>query len=167
MGRYPFPEASNAYLEFVRPFVAELAAKERGRKLRMIASALADLDTERWTLTIEHPKGEGAWASAGERIAIFPSVRSNVVDFLDARARRVHGLGLDPQRFEPLIPNDRAESYTEAGWRRRRLRTFREAGVEGANFRILRPIFVRFTASPQISQCGARYTAALERRTRR
>lgn len=42
MGRYQFLEASNAYLEFVRPFVAELTAKEGGRKLRMIAKALAD-----------------------------------------------------------------------------------------------------------------------------
>ena len=42
MGRYPFLEASNAYQEFVRPFVADLTHKARGRKLRMIARALAD-----------------------------------------------------------------------------------------------------------------------------
>lgn len=263
VGRYPFLEASNAYLEFVRPFVAELTAKERGRKLRMIARALADrgitthpakwgereigafvgwmkesgfepeyqaklvqyvrgllrfagnpvlermtgarivrlprkaekpvyaksdawyaetmakleglsnwgaeavrfalafyyttglrvkelrlarladLDTERWTLTIEHPKGEGAWASAGERIAIFPSVRPNVLDFLEARARRLRDLGFDPSRSEALIPNDIGSFYSEAGWRKRRLKTFREAGIERANFRILRPSFAQ------------------------
>ena len=42
MGRYPFLEASSAYLEFVRPFIADLTAKERGRKLAMIGRAMAE-----------------------------------------------------------------------------------------------------------------------------
>jgi len=263
MGRYPFLEASNEYLEFVRPFVADLTAKERRRKLCMIGRAMAergvsmhptkwgereigafvawmkesgfepeyqakllqylrgllrfvgnpvlermkgakivrlpskaekpvyvkddawyaetmakleglsnwgatvvrfalafyyhtglrvkelrlarlsDLDTARWTLTVEHPKGEGAWAAAGERIAIFPSLRPHVLDFLEARARRLRDLGLDPEKVEPLIPNDRGTYYSEAGWRRRRLKTFAEAGIGDANFRILRPSFAQ------------------------
>jgi len=263
MGRYPFLEASNAYLEFVRPFVAELTAKERGRKLRMIAKALADrgvsshpakwgereigafvawmkesgfepeyqakllqyvrgllrfvgnpvlermkgarivrlpskaekpvyvkddgwyaetmaklevlsnwgaeairfamafyyhtglrvkelrlarlsdLDTARWTLSIEHPKGEGAWAASGERIAIFPSARPHVLDFLEVRTRRLRDLGLDPSKVEALIPNESGACYSEAGWRRRRAKTFAEAGIERANFRVLRPSFAQ------------------------
>ena len=45
MGRYPLLEASNAYLEFVRPFVADLTHRERGRKLRMLAKALQHSST--------------------------------------------------------------------------------------------------------------------------
>jgi len=55
----------------------------------------------------------------------------------------VRDLGLDPQKVEPLIPNDRGTYYSEAGWRRRRLRTFAEAGIERANFRVLRPRFAQ------------------------
>ncbi len=263
MGRYPFLEASSAYLEFVRPFIADLTAKERGGKLAMIGRALvergvsahpskwgdaeigafvawmkesgfkpeyqvkllqyvrglprfvgnpvlermkgakivrlprkaekavyiksdawysetmarigglanwgaeavrfalafyyhtglrikelrlarfADLEAERWVLSIEHPKGEGAWAAPGERIAIFPSLRPHVLDFLEARARRLRNLGLEPSKVEALIPNERGSPYTEAGWRRRRPKTFREAGIERANFRILRPSFAQ------------------------
>src|SRR5205807_2096294 len=98
MGRYPFLEASNAYLEIVRPlskaekpvhvkddaWYAETMAKLEGlsnwgaeairfaialyyhtglrvKELRL--ARLSDLDTGRWTLSIEHPKGEGAWAA--------------------------------------------------------------------------------------------------------
>lgn len=42
----------------------------RVKELRL--ARLSDLDTVRWTLTVEHPKGEGAWAAPGERIALFP-----------------------------------------------------------------------------------------------
>jgi len=113
----------------------------RVKELRL--ARLSDLDTARWTLSVEHPKGEGAWAAPGERIAIFPSVRPHVLDFLEARARRVRDLGLEAEQVEPLIPNDRGAFYSEAGWRRRRLKTFREAGIERANFRILRPSFAQ------------------------
>lgn len=113
----------------------------RVKELRL--ARLADLDTARWTLTIEHPKGEGAWASAGERIAIFPSVRPHVLDYLDARARRLRDLGLEPEAVEALIPNDRGDCYSEAGWRQRRLKTFADAGIERANFRVLRPSFAQ------------------------
>jgi integrase len=263
MGRYPFLEASNAYLEFVRPFVADLTAKERSRKLWMIGRTMADrgismhpakwgereigafvawmkesgfepqyqakliqyvrgllrfvgnpvlermkgakivrlplkaekpvyakddawyaetmtkleglsnwgaeairfatafyyhtglrvkelrlarlsdLDTARWTLTVEHPKGEGAWAAPGERIAIFPSVRPHVLDFLEARCRRLRDLGLEPSKVEALLPNERGAFFSEAGWRRRRAKTFAEAGIERANFRIMRPTFAQ------------------------
>src|SRR5947208_7446372 len=113
----------------------------RVKELRL--ARLSDLDTARWTLTIEHPKGECAWASAGERIAIFPSVRPHVLDYLDARARRLRDLGLEPEAVEALIPNDRGDYYSEARWRRRRLESFREAGIERANFRLLRPTFAQ------------------------
>ena len=113
----------------------------RVKELRL--ARLCDLDTARWTLGIEHPKGEGAWASAGERIAIFPSVRPHVLDYLDARARRLRDIGLEPEAVEALIPNDRGDYYSEAGWRRRRLKSFREAGIERANFRLLRPTFAQ------------------------
>ena len=92
-------------------------------------------------LTIEHPRGESAWASAGEPIANFPSVRPHVLDFLDAEAGRLHGLGLEPEMVEALIPNDRGTDSSEAGWRRRRLESFAEAGIERANIRALRPTF--------------------------
>ena len=113
----------------------------RVKELRL--ARLSDLDTARWTLTIEHPKGEGAWASAGERIAIFSSLRPHVLRYLDARARRLGDLGSGPEEVEALIPNDRGAYYSEAGWRRRRLKTFAEAGIGQANFRELRPTFAQ------------------------
>src|SRR2546426_12306362 len=104
----------------------------RVKELRL--ARLADLDTARWTLTIEHPKGEGAWASAGERIAIFSSLRPHVLRYLDARARRLGDLGSGPGEGEALIPNGRGAYYSEAGWRRRRLQNFAGAWLRQAHF---------------------------------
>src|SRR5437773_12050571 len=106
----------------------------RVKELRL--ARLSDLDTGRWTLSIEHPKGEGAWAASGERISIFPSLRPHVLDFLEARSRRLRNLGLDASKTEALIPNETGAFFSEAGWRRRRIKTFAEAGIERANVRI-------------------------------
>src|SRR5438105_8035278 len=85
----------------------------RVKELRL--ARLSDLDTGTWTLSIEHPKGEGAWAASGERIAIFPSARPHVLDFLEARTRTLRDLGLDPSRVEALVPNESGACYSEAG----------------------------------------------------
>lgn len=53
----------------------------------------------------------------------------------------MRGLGLEPEMVEALIPNDRGTDSSEAGWRRRRLESFAEAGIERANIRALRPTF--------------------------
>ena len=103
---------------------------------------LPDPDVVRWGLDHRASEGgESAWASAGEPIAHFPSARPHVLDFLDAEAGRLHGLGLEPEMVEALIPNDRGTDSSEAGWRRRRLESFAEAGIERANIRALRPTF--------------------------
>jgi len=78
-------------------------------------------DVVRWGLDHRASEGgESAWASAGEPIANFPSVRPHVLDFLDAGAGRLRGLGLEPEMVEALIPNDRGTDSSEAGWRPRR-----------------------------------------------
>src|SRR5205823_858058 len=71
------------------------------------------------------------------------SARPHVLDFLEARTRRLRDLGLDPSKIEALIPNESGACYSEAGWRRRRAKTFAEAGIERANFRVLRPSFAQ------------------------
>jgi integrase/recombinase XerD len=113
----------------------------RVKELRL--ARLSDLNMSAWTLSIAHPKGEGAWASAGERVAVFPSLRPYVLDFLDARAMRLRDLGLAPETVEPLIPNGSGGYYTDAGWRAMRLKVFREAGIERTAYRTLRPSFAQ------------------------
>ena len=113
----------------------------RVKELRL--SALEDVDITKWTFTIAHPKGEYVWASAGERVAIFPSLRPYVLDFLDARARRCQDLGLEPERVEPLIPNGFGDFYSEAGWRSLKVKVFREAGIEPLGYRVLRQSFAQ------------------------
>src|SRR5437016_14054952 len=48
----------------------------RVKELRL--ARLFDLDTVRWTLSIEHPKGEGAWAASETGWATYRSWRSHV-----------------------------------------------------------------------------------------
>lgn len=113
----------------------------RVKELRL--ARLADLDLKAWTFAVSHPKGEGAWAVAGEKVPIFSSVRPAVLDYLDARERRLRTLELDPARVEPLIPNADGRTYSEAFWRQVRLRVFREAGLDRTSFRVLRPSFAQ------------------------
>ncbi len=111
----------------------------RVKELRL--ADLADLDTEQWTFTIGHPKGEGAWSSPGEKISIFPSLRPFVLDFLDARTKRFRDLGFED--VKALIANAYGKHYSDAGWRELRLKTFREAGVDRTSYRVLRPSFAQ------------------------
>src|SRR5206468_472073 len=171
MGRYPFLEASSAYLEFVRPFVAELTVKERGRKLRMIAKALADRGVS------SHPAkwGEleiGAFVAWMKESGFEPEYQAKLLQYVRGLLRFVGNPVLERMKgarivrlpskaekpvyvkddawyaetmakVEGLIPNESGECYSEAGWRRRRAKTFAEAGIARANFRVLRPSFAQ------------------------
>ncbi len=141
--------------DWFRDVVARLAQRDDWRSKIVLAAAaihyhsgirvkelrlarLSDLDTARWTLTIEHPKGEGAWAAPGERIAIFPSLRPFILDYFDQRGKRLTELGLGDA--EPLFPNENGRFYSEAGWRGARMKVFRVADIDG-DYRVLRSSF--------------------------
>jgi integrase len=74
----------------------------RSKEIRL--ANLADLDTNRWLIRVSSPKGEGAWAAAGEPAPILPPARQIVADYLVARADYLRKNGFDPSRVEPLIP---------------------------------------------------------------
>ncbi len=69
----------------------------RPKEIRL--ARLTDLDPERWTLTVAHPKGEGSWAAAGAEAPILPFARDAVRDFLDERRAFLAG-----EDHEALIP---------------------------------------------------------------
>lgn len=112
----------------------------RPKELRL--AAVRDLDLQRWTLTVRHPKGEGAWAVEGEVVRLFPSVRPLLLEYLESRLARIRELGLVPEAVEPLFPNENGEYYSEPGWRMARWKTFQKAGIE-ANYKVLRASFAQ------------------------
>jgi integrase/recombinase XerD len=112
----------------------------RPKELRL--AALRDFDLGRWSLTVQHPKGEGTWAVEGETVRLFPNVRPFVLDYLDNRLARLHELGLDPASTEPLFPNENGGYYSEPGWRMARYKVFRSFGIE-ANYKVLRASFAQ------------------------
>lgn len=112
----------------------------RPKELRL--AALRDLDLQRWTLTIRHPKGEGSWAVEGERVRLFPDVRAFVLDYLDFRAARLRQLDVDPANVEPLFPNEKGGYYSDTGWRMARYKVFRSIGID-ANYKVLRASFAQ------------------------
>jgi len=112
----------------------------RPKELRL--AALRDLDLQRWTLTIRHPKGEGSWAVDGERVRLFPEVRPFVLDYLDFRSARMCQLDVDPARVEPLFPNEMGGYYSDTGWRMARYKVFRGIDID-ANYKVLRASFAQ------------------------
>ncbi|MEW5937842.1 MAG: site-specific integrase [Candidatus Thermoplasmatota archaeon] len=63
---------------------------------------LEDLDLKTWTLRVRHPKGEASWGSR-RTVPIPPPLRTYVLDYLDARRKRLEEIGM--QECEALIPN--------------------------------------------------------------
>ena len=112
----------------------------RPKELRL--AGLSDLDLQRWTLTVRHPKGEGTWAADGERVRLFPDVRPLVLDYLGSRKTRIRELDLDPGKVEALFPNEKGGYYTDAGWRMARYKVYRGIGVD-ANYKVLRASFAQ------------------------
>ncbi len=112
----------------------------RPKELRLVA--LRDVDLGRWTLTIRHPKGEGAWAVEGEKVRLFPSVRPFLQEYLVSRLARIREIGLASEVVEPLFPNENGGYYSEPGWRMARWKTFQKAGIE-ANYKVLRASFAQ------------------------
>lgn len=110
----------------------------RPKELRLVSTK--DLNRTDWSITVQHPKGESAWAAEGEKVRIFPSLRPYVADYLDVRARHLREIGLDPDAVEPLFPNENGQHYTANGWRTARWKVFRELGIDG-NYRVLRASF--------------------------
>ncbi len=63
-----------------------------------------DIDLERWTIGIAHPKGEGSWAPSGVEAPILPFAQEAVFDFLEGR--RAY---LEAEEHEALIPLRRCD----------------------------------------------------------
>ena len=62
---------------------------------------IEDIDTDRWTMFVRHPKGEGSYAK--QRTApILPPARPAVLRFLKARTERLRRYGV--KKAVPLIP---------------------------------------------------------------
>ena len=69
----------------------------RPKEVRL--SRFEDLDLDSWTVGIAHPKGEGSWASSGNRAVILPEAEQATEDFLRDRAAHISG-----RTCELLIP---------------------------------------------------------------
>ena len=110
----------------------------RPKELRL--ASIRDLDLQRWTLRVRHPKGEQAWASDGESVRIFNGARPILSRYLELRDVRLKEVGLNPEAVEPLFPNENGEHYSDSGWRMARYKAYEEAGIDG-NYKTLRPTF--------------------------
>lgn len=99
----------------------------RPKELRL--ADRADLDTDRWTFRVMHPKGEGSYGVVGAELDVFKDTRPFIVDYLDVRDRRLRWLGLDPKVVKPLVPNENGTYYSDAGWRNLRVDTLGRLGI--------------------------------------
>lgn len=71
-----------------------------------------DFSTSTWQFTILHPKGEGQWA-AREVALVIPPGRQAVQDFLDLRAKELHGRGIEGSKDLPLAPQFMADGKVQ------------------------------------------------------
>lgn len=112
-------------LRFVIAFTWGMAL--RPKELRLADHA--DLDTNRWTFRVMHPKGEGSYGVVGAELDIFKDTRPFVVDYLDCRDQRLRCLGMEPGEVMPLVPNENGKHYSDAGWRNLRVDTLGRIGI--------------------------------------
>jgi integrase len=108
----------------------------RVKELRL--ASLKDLDPRTMRFTIQHPKGEGAWADAGRQVKLPKTLSVAIQDFIDARSCFLAEVDLDPAKVQALIPTRLGRFHTDGGWRSLRVKVFKQAGIT-ANFRELRP----------------------------
>lgn len=87
----------------------------RPKEIRL--ARLADLDPERWTLSVLHPKGEGSWAAPGSDAPILPFARDAVREFLEER--RTFLAGADHDALIPYRRFDGTLDYWPAAMLRK------------------------------------------------
>lgn len=142
--------------EFLRFSVAfQYGTQRRPREIRL--ADRGDLDIERWTFTLMHPKDEHRHGAkyVGTVIDVFSDeiidVRTYTLDFLAARDRRCRELGLDPATTRPLVPNENGEHYSEAGWRNARVKSLHALGLEPGSREWLTHRELRATAEQELT----------------
>lgn len=98
----------------------------RPSELRL--ARLEDLDLKRWTIAVEHPKGEGSWAPAGLEAPILPFAEDAVLDYLEER--RAFLGDEEHEAFVPMRWSDGTLSYwSEAALRKLVREVSRISGV--------------------------------------
>lgn len=100
---------------------------------------LVDIDTNRWTFYIRHPKGENSWGNKAT-IPIIPSLRPYVLEYLDKREKRLNERGIED--CVALLPNlntrkDKGDFYIAQTLLKMRYDLIDASGVD-FDFRMLR-----------------------------
>jgi len=98
----------------------------RPKEIRL--ARLKDLDLATWTISVAHPKGEGAWAPAGNVAPILPSAQQATLDYLEERKAFLAGTD-----HEALLPFRRWDGpldyWPEASLRKLKGEIVRASGV--------------------------------------
>lgn len=95
------------FLVWMYPFTGLRASELR-------QAHLEDIDSKNWTLWVRHPKGEKRYAKQ-RTVPILPPARNAVLEYLDARMKRLEVKGIHSDK---LIPNYKGEVYSANGFRR-------------------------------------------------
>lgn len=114
----------------VARFATTMYAYSGLRRSELRLARLKDLDTEKWTILVAHPKGEMKWASAGTA-TILPPAHEAVLKYLAERREY-----LDENKVseaEPLIPvvymGGRVRYWTDGVWGRVKMDAANWAGI--------------------------------------
>lgn len=100
------------------------------RRSELRRARLQDLDTERWTIYVAHPKGELRWAYP-QSAPILQPARKAVADYLVERREYLADCGVS--ECEPLVPvaysNGRMEYWSDGMWTKAKADVVKWTGI--------------------------------------
>lgn len=116
------------------------------RPSELRTARLKDLDLSRLEITVSNPKGKRRWANGEEKAPIIACVEPCIRRYLELRAERLRGLGLDPRTVEPLFPyiskKGEVDYWNESIWRRLKAEVELASGVR-FRWKDMRPTFAQ------------------------
>jgi integrase len=90
---------------------------------------IEDLDTNRWTLRVRHPKGEGTFG-ARRTVAIMPPFRKAILLYLDEREMFLRTKGMNSKYLVPALVKGKDEPYSSNHFRKIKKELEEATGIE-------------------------------------